>query len=297
MTKILDTLLLPQLTADTRTFFGMSSLIKTGLKHTSGTVKNKIEKFLNEPLYRVSDLGKKYRTINYLETTGLIDDPRDKKGVGWRNLGLSEYIYISILLELRQYGLKSDHLKQFKNLYEEYSTYAIYAVLAGHEVTMIFKPNGFCAFLDPTFLGIYEEEDQFFSETTPKRGSGEIQLKLSHFTAHALELIGKPIPVIEHTFARSVSASPEAEQMKDYEKEILATINKMKHDDGSKLSIKRLKNDALLLEYAEKVSVDSDIASSLSSLVDEDFCNLNFVKRDGKAVNLERIRTEKIITN
>jgi hypothetical protein len=248
-------------------------------------------------MFRVSDLGKKYRTINYLETTGLINDPRDKKGVGWRNLGLSEYIYISILLELRQYGLKSDHLKHFKSLYEEYSAYAIYAVLAGHEVTMIFKPNGFCAFLDPTFLGIYEEEDPFFADITPKRGSGEIQLKLSHFTTHALELIGKPIPAIEHTFAKSVLISSGTEQMKDYEKQILATINEMKHDDGSKLSIKRLKNDALLLEYAEKVSVDSDIASSLSSLVDEDFCNLNFVKRDGKAVNLERIRTEKIITN
>ena len=77
--KVLDTLLMTRLTPEVKTFFGMSSLIKSGLRTTDLGVEKKIDKLLNEPLFTLSDLGKKYRTINYLEQTGLIDDTRGKR--------------------------------------------------------------------------------------------------------------------------------------------------------------------------------------------------------------------------
>lgn len=296
-TKVLDTLLMPRLTPDVKTFFGMSSLVKAGLRHAEPEVKKKIDTFLNEPIFTMSDLGKKYRTINYLEETGLIDDTRGQKGKGWRKLGLSEYIYISILLELRRYGLKSNHLKHFKSLYDEYFTYAIFAVLAGHEVTMIFKPSGFCALLDPTFLSIYEEEDEYFVDITPQRDAGEIQLKLSYFTSNALSLIGKPTPVIHYSFAKNAATSQELEQLKEYEKKLLAEIKQLDHAKDEHLLIKRLKDKSILIKHGERLPNDSDFVSKLSALVDEDFCDLTFVKRDGKAANLEIARTKKLSTN
>lgn len=295
--KVLDTLLMPRLTPEAKTFFGMSSLVKAGLRHADPEVKKKVDTFLNEPIFTLSDLGKKYRTINYLEKTGLIDDTRGQKGKGWRKLGLSEYIYISILLELRQYGLKSNHLKHFKSLYDDYFTYAIFAVLAGHEVTMIFKPDGFCAFLDPTFLSIYEEEDERFMDMTPRRGAGEIQLKLSYFTSNALSLIGKPTPVIHYSFAKNIAISQELEQLKEYEKKLLIEIKQLDHTKDEHLLIKRLKDQSILIKHGERLPNDSDFVSKLSALVDEDFCDLKFVKRDGKAANLEIARTEKLSTN
>lgn len=297
MSKILDSLLLPRITPETKVFFGMSSIIKSGLKYTSQEVKDRINTFFNEPIFRLSDLGKKYRTINYLEATDLINDPRDQKGKGWRTLGLSEFIYISILLELRKYGLKANQLKHFKSLYDEYSAYAIFAVLAGHEVTMIFKPNGFCAFLDPTFLGIYEEEDSFLADITPERGAGEVQLKLSYFISNALSLIGKPTPVIEYSFAKSSAMSKELERLKEYEKKLLAEVKKLKPTEADHLLIRRLKDESVLIKRGQQLPTDSDLASKLSSLIDEDFCDLTLVKRDGKAVNLELTRTEKINTD
>jgi hypothetical protein len=294
--KVLNTLLMPRFTADTKTFFGMSSIIKMGLRHTDSEVKSRINTFLTEPIFTVSDLDKQYRIISYLDKTGLIDDTRSEKGKGWRKLGLSEYIYISILLELRKYGLKSDCLKQFKSLYDEYFTYAIYAVLAGHEVTIIFKHDGFCALLDPTFLSIYEEEDRRFKTVTPQRGAGEIQLKLSHFVSNALLLIGKPAPIIQHSFAKSISVSKELKKLREYEKKLLIKIRQLEHTKDEELFIKRLYDGSLLIKHGESLPGDDDFVSKLSALVEEDFCDLNFVKRDGKAAHLEITRTEKLST-
>ena len=297
--KVLDTLLMPRLTPEVKTFFGMSSLIKSGLRTTDLGVEKKIDKLLNEPLFTLSDLGKKYRTINYLEQTGLIDDTRGKKGKGWRKLGLSEYIYISILLELRKYGLKSDHLKHFKSLYDEYFILAIFAVLAGHEITMIFKPNGFCALLDPTFLSIYEEEDERFMDITPRRDAGEIQLKLSYFTSNALALINKPTPVIHYSYAKSASAAmtQELEQLKEYEKQLLKEVEQLDHSKDEHLLVQRLKDRTLLIKRGERLPNDSDLASQLNSLVDEGFCDLKVTKRDGKVVDLVQTNAKKLNMN
>lgn len=298
-TKVLDTLLMPRLSPEVKTFFGMSSLVQTGFRHTSPEVEKKIDTFLNEPVFTMSDLGKKYRTINYLEHTGLIDDTRDQKGKGWRKLGLSEYIYISILLELRRYGLKSDHLKHFKSLYDEYFILAIFAVLAGHEITMIFKPNGFCAILDPTFLSIYEEEDERFMDITPRRNAGEIQLKLSYFTSNALALINKPTPVIHYSYAKSASAAmvQELEQLKEYEKQLLKEIEQLDYSKDEHLLVQRLKDRTLLIKRGERLPNDSDLASQLNSLVDEGFCDLKVTKRDGKVVDLVQTNAKKLNMN
>ncbi len=297
--KVLDTLLMPRLTPEVKTFFGMSSLIQSGLRTTDPGVEEKIDKLLNEPLFTLSDLGKKYRTINYLEQTGLIDDTRGQKGKGWRKLGLSEYIYISILLELRRYGLKSDHLKHFKSLYDEYFILAIFAVLAGHEITMIFKPNGFCALLDPTFLSIYEEEDERFMDITPRRDAGEIQLKLSYFTSNALALINKPTPVIHYSYAKSASAAmtQELEQLKEYEKQLLKEVEQLDHSKDEHLLVQRLKDRTLLIKRGERLPNDSELASQLNSLVDEGFCDLKVTKRDGKVVDLVQTNAKKLNMN
>ena len=295
MKGVLDSLLLPKITEDTKSFFGMSSIVNSGIKHTSKETKDRIDAFLNGPLFRVSDLGKKYRTINYLETTGLINDARDQKGVGWRKLGLSEYVYISVLLELRRYGLKSDVLKNFKELYEEYSLYALFAVLAGHEVIMIFKPNGFCAMLDPTFLELYEDET-FLPDVIPRRDSGEIQLKLSVFTSYALGLIGKPKPMIQYSLPINRS-NPTSGGLKKYEKKLLEATKNLEHGEGKSITLRRLKDNSILLGYSGNMSVDNEIVQSLSSLVDEGYCDLTVSLKDRKVVSLKKNYTEKLETN
>lgn len=290
--RILDTLLMPQLDPGTKTFFGMSSILRRALETTDEKVNDKVNTFLQKPLFRMSDLDKKYRIINYLEKTNLINDRRDNKGTGWRNLGFAEYIYISILLELRKYGLKSDQLEHFKRLYEEYSVYVIFAVLAGHEITMIFKTDGFCAFLDPTFLGIYEEEDEYFKNITPSRGAGEIQLKLSYFVSNALSLISKPAPSIEYSLAKSKSESDQLSYLKKYEQRILQAVSDL--PVGKDLNIRQLEDDSILLKIKEDISVDSELADKLSALVDGDYFDLIGKVRERKVVHLVKEKAKKI---
>lgn len=295
-TKVLDTLLMPKLTLESKTFFGMSSILRMELTYTDSATRKKLSSFLNEPIFTLANLDKKYRSVNYLEKMGLIEDTRDQKGKGWRKLGLSEYIYVSILLELRKYGLKSNSLKSFKTIFDKHSAHSIYAVLSGHEVTMIFKPDGFCALLDPTFLGIYETEDPYFSEVTPRRNAGEIQLKLSYFVAKALSLIGKPTPTIHYSFAKNADLSQEMQRLKEYEKRLLGQINQLDPKNDERLLIRRLKDGEFLLSHSKAMPNTDLPLSNLSALVDEDFCNLNVVKRDGKVVRLEKTHTEKLST-
>ena len=297
--KVLDTLLMPRLATDAKTFFGMSSLLRYSLRTTDSDVKQRINKLLNEPLFTLSDLDKKYRAINYLEKTGLIDDTRGQKGRGWRKLGLSEYIYITVLLELRKYGLKSDHLKHFKALYDEHFTFALLAVLAGHEVTMIFKSDGFCALLDPTFLSIYEEEDEPFVGTTPQRTAGEIQLKLSYFTSNALTLINKPTPDIQYSYAKSKSAPiiQVIKALKEHEKQLLEYVEELGCSNDEHLLIKRQSDNTLILKRGQRLPTNSELASQLNSLVDEGFCDLKIAKRNGKVADLVQRTTVKLKMN
>lgn len=164
---------------------------------------------------------------------------------------------------------------------------------------MIFKPNGFCAILDPTFLSIYEEEDERFMDITPRRNAGEIQLKLSYFTSNALALINKPTPVIHYSYAKSASAAmaQELEQLKEYEKQLLKEIEQLDYSKDEHLLVQRLKDRTLLIKRGERLPNDSDLASQLNSLVDEGFCDLKVTKRDGKVVDLVQTNAKKLNMN
>ena len=164
---------------------------------------------------------------------------------------------------------------------------------------MIFKPNGFCALLDPTFLSIYEEEDERFMSITPQREAGEIQLKLSYFTSNALSLINKPTPVIHYSYAKSANAAmaQKIEAIREYEKQLLKEVEQLDYSKDEHLLIQRLKDRTLLIKRGERLPNDSDLASQLNSLVDEGFCDLKVTKRDGKVVDLVQTNAKKLNMN
>ena len=89
----------------------------------------------------------------------------------------------------------------------------------------------------------------------------------------------------------------ELEQLKEHEKKLLAKIKQLNPDKNEQLLIKRLRDESLLIKHGQHLPNDSDLASQLSSLVEEDFCDLRFVQRDGKVAALVQERTEKLSIN
>ena len=70
----------------------------------------KLVETLNNKVFRVADSPLSYRQTNALAMDRLMPDNREKKE-GWRKFSLKELIYISIVYELKKYGLKHVQLK------------------------------------------------------------------------------------------------------------------------------------------------------------------------------------------
>ncbi len=56
-----------------------------------------------------------FRTINSWTSAGLLDDSRSKPGQGWRKFSTVDITLMSILVELRKFGLSLETLKKVKN--------------------------------------------------------------------------------------------------------------------------------------------------------------------------------------
>lgn len=70
-----------------------------------------ISDFLNDKRFTVKDSGATYRLINHWTEVGLIEDKRRDSDEGWRRMSFLDLVWISALVEMRQYGLPLDRLE------------------------------------------------------------------------------------------------------------------------------------------------------------------------------------------
>ena len=205
--------------------------------------QRKMRKVLNSPLLRASSTGANYRFINYLDSVGLLKDTDDERGAGWRKISILKHIYILILIELRSFGLKTEALEKFAELFldgemNSRAFTSVMLVLGGIEMTIIIQRDGTAALLDPVYLGFYEAEETY--GLVPERASGEIQLKLSSFVNEALENIGKEPVKIKHWFGKR----QDVELLKGSlsHAEIAAVLEMRSLDHTDTLKIRHIKN-------------------------------------------------------
>ncbi len=71
----------------------------------------RISEFLNNKRFTVKDSGATYRLINHWTEVGLIEDEGRDSEEGWRRLSFLDLVWISALVEMRQYGLPLDTLE------------------------------------------------------------------------------------------------------------------------------------------------------------------------------------------
>ena len=67
---------------------------------------------INEKKYKVADTGLTYRQASYINKNILEDDRENKQG--WRKFSLKEVIYLSLVQELRLFGLNDNQLINLK---------------------------------------------------------------------------------------------------------------------------------------------------------------------------------------
>ena len=99
----------------------------------------------HEPKIGANDLRISSRSINYYETIGLVRDPRGSEKKGWRKFSYIECVYLSIVRELRHYGIDTKYIKTFYDTFvkddDELFTNSILLAHLGYKMTIIIESN------------------------------------------------------------------------------------------------------------------------------------------------------------
>lgn len=262
--------------------FWISDVTELNLLGVEDDKREKLAKVWSAPRMRPpqSD-GASYRFINYLSSTGLLDDRRDVSGKGWRNFSFVEIVYINTVIALRKFGVKADAIKPIHEFFSKpydpakgNHTYgglmwleAMIAVGCGCEIEMIVGDDGKVIILDPQYMSI-------FGTGATK---GTLRVSLSAIVNQTREQFGMEAIEMTSHFGKLPLDNAEVD-----------TVLKMRNlDERDTLKIRRLKNQQTLIDLETTVPRDDAIAEQLSSLLDE-YGELTIAKEGGKVVSLKK---------
>lgn len=270
--------------------FWISDATELNLLGVEDEKREKLAEIWSSPRMRPPQSeGASYRFINYLSSTGLLDDRRDVSGKGWRNFSFVEIVYINIVIALRKFGVKADAIKPIHEFFSEpYDpekgnfTYgglmwleAMIAVSCGCEIEIIVGDDGKVIILDPQHMSI-------FGTGATK---GALRVSLSSMVNLTREQFGLDAIEMTSHFGKLPLDNSEVD-----------TVLKMRNlSERDTLKIRRLKNKRTLIDLEITVPRDDAIAEQLASIMDE-FGELNVASEGGKVVSLKKSK-KTIIKN
>ncbi len=236
----------------------------------------------SKPLVRAPEGAASYRFINYLTSTGLLDDRREVTGKGWRKFSYVECIYLNIVVALRKFGVKSEHIKP---IYEMFSTPyddpkkagymgldwldVLIAVHCGTEFELVVQEDSQVFLLDPPFMQLLGTDAT----------QGSLRISLSAVVNKLRATNGMPPVKINSFFGKL--------PLKMAELDTVLAIRNLRHGQEA-LHIKRTSAGGTLLEQEKIEDVSGDFAEQLGRILDEDFMTVQAIKRDGKVVNVKK---------
>lgn len=273
--------------------FRVSDDILSSLAQSGNT--KRVSSILNTSIFRASDTGASYRFLNNLESIGLLPNRR-RNDSGWRKLNWAEHIYVLIVIELRKYGMKTESIRPFADAFldktNNVSIISIMSVMAGIEITLIFKQDGTCAILDPVHVGFYESEVMQATGLVPERGAGEIQLKLSYFVNKLWSNTGLNPVDIKYFFGESKFEENIATSLSEPEKEAVVKIRGLK--DKDELYVKRSKNNIQFKQRQPIAEIPESLSRQITALVEGGFGSVNFEVQGGKVVDIRNTESKKV---
>jgi len=80
-----------------------------------------VKEFLNELKYKIGDEAISSRVLKHWHDTEILEDNRPK-GKGWRRFSFTEVVWISIVLQLRNFGLDLKKIKKVKDYLNTYNS-------------------------------------------------------------------------------------------------------------------------------------------------------------------------------
>jgi len=258
---------------------------ESNLLGVSDDARIKLAEAWSKPKVRIPDDVASYRFINYLTSTGLLDDRRETTGKGWRKFSYVECIYLNIVIALRKFGVKASSIMP---IYEVFSKQyndpgqTIYmglewldiliTVHCGTEMELLISDNGQVSIFDPAMMST------FGASAT----EGTLRISMSAII-NKLRRANKMSEIeIKHSFGDLPLGNAE-----------LDTIVEMRGlKQGEEALHIRRTADGTILDKDKIEDVDSGFAQMINSLVEEDYASVDAVKRNGKVVKVKKTVTK-----
>jgi DNA-binding transcriptional MerR regulator len=226
-----------------------------------------------------------YRFINYLTSTGLLDDRRETTGKGWRKFSYVECIYINIVVALRKFGVKIEAIKPIYELFSQpydnpkrsiYSGLSwldiLIVVHAGEEMELLIEEDGQVLVCDPQTMRL------FGTGAT----EGCLRVSLSSMVNQLRTANGMQPIEIKHSYSDLT--------LNNAEIDTIIEMRDLKHGQEM-LRIRRTANSTLI-EKDTIEEVSDELTNKVNALLKEDFSSVRADKRQGKVVNVKKtIRT------
>jgi len=236
---------------------------------------------LNKRLFKVSDTPLSYRQINYLDNNDILEDTREDKNA-WRRFSLKELVFLSVLNELKLYGVKDTLLKKINRVFfdknnKKMSDQALILPFTGVLITLVIKPDDIY-FTDITTLALFE-----------KKSRNYIKINISEILMGIWEQIGKTR--IEYKTDYQIFGEVISDlYIGDKELEIIKLIR-----DGDYKQIVVQRKDKNYVVSKENESQDNLSPKQVYELfMDGDFTDIALTRRNGKIVNVKKSENIKI---
>jgi hypothetical protein len=265
--------------------YWISDSTELNLVGVSKDARIKLAEAWSKPKVRIPDDVASYRFINYLTSTGLLDDRRETTGKGWRRFSYVECVYLNIVIALRKFGVKASSITPIYEVFaKQYDNpdQAVYmglewldiliTVHCGTEMELLISDDGQVSIFDPAMM----------STLGASATEGTLRISISAVINKIRRANKMPEIVVKHNFGNL--------PLKTAELDTIIEMRNLKQGEEA-LHIRRT-NNGTIIDRDKVEDINSEFARKISSLVEEDYASVDAVKRNGKVVNVKKTVTK-----
>jgi DNA-binding transcriptional MerR regulator len=249
------------------------------------------EKLIERESFRVADTDLSYRQVNYLDEAGLLAPVREDKAAGWRIFKLRDIVYLHIVTEIKQYGVRNKSLKGIYNAFYASDTVTmnevILACLLGVEMTLVFRDNGHGFIFNPNFLAAYDNGYMF----NDGRKAAEIRMPINTVVNRTLEALKLPPREVVGSVTKAATDSLSNPKLSEIEQKIFDVL---RDDNFEQITLKKSGGKPATLYAASTAKSDITEEQLLAEITKQNFSDVEIKKRDGKVVHYRHSKTIKL---
>jgi len=219
-----------------------------------------------------------YRIINHWEKNGLVDVERGENGKGWRKFSLMDALWISIIVELRKFGVSIENVKLIKKQLQSNNSKYAHSVYPRLEFyTALFMKER-----EPIYILIFNDFTIQIATKTELEITQILGSVASHITIElrSLLLVVLNKPVIENKSEMTFELTNE-------ELQLLLEIRTRNYK-----SIRIKMTDGIIKTLEMEAEIVEDTIHKLLS--QKNYDEITITREDGKIRNIKQVIKQKI---